>query len=1110
MIQTKVEGSIVSVKGKTQFEFQSNTKPIFSYIVVHNLDLDIKIGDVISVLLSITVPENGEPNVYNGKILNKPLIMVACDKNTIIQFFLNTLGKSTTFFRARKLYETIESNIIAINQAGIMNVGAYLSYMADKWTTTGAEKMLEVFLPLDKSQAIKILTKWKSTHDMRMLKLLGLDDKEIYECDMPLVDLYEKMKTNPYTVAAIPMEKCEIINDIFEHPNDQRDIYCGKILRFVYSKAVGSGWMCVYESLIIKKYTDLHLVKDYLINKFNLVWEEIEMSENKKKTMVYMKENYDAEIFVSKKFANLVNSEPINNNIIPDLSQTNLDDEQKLAVIMALQQNISIITGAAGCGKCLAYGTSLIMFDGTIKEVQNLVQGDMLMGDDSTPRNVLSICQGTDMMYKITPFDNGDSYTVNEQHILSLQNKDNDVIDIPIIDYLNKSEKWKLEWKGYRAEINFGNNESLKYSYLIGLWIVCGYSWLKMKGHGYSYDKARIEHENSAFMEIVKNDALTIGIEIEDAKSKYNYNILNDSFIDYLKYSSIYYKLTEKALSLYKNLAKNDRLKILAGIIDGIGHLDNTIYKIKSICDISRDFILYIARSCGFLSYYLVNEDIICIVGNLHIIPVLKEENKVIKLYNNLEKNYLQTNISVTKLNYGKYYGFELDGNHRFLLGDFTVTHNTKTITETRQFLKMGNILTYSSSFTGKATIRIMQVTNDNTVATLHRMIAKPGEYQGFRHIIFDEASMITIPLLYKFFKTFTHEYAITFIGDVGQLPPIGQGSLMNECIKSETIPKIKLKTNHRVTTEDGEEDLIIANSNRIVNWPEVPYLFKRGSNFLAEESGPEKVIEIIQEFAEGGLSAENLVIISPYNKNLNIINAAAQFIYNHDKKYVVGKNGGSWKIGNNDEIPELSDTRKEICFFVGDRIMQTVNNYSNGIMNGQEGIIEDVNENELLVNFDTKKVIIPLCKRWKKKEYYSENINNDDGENKSTIDSSNITLSYAITVHKSQGSEWEIVIFYMPAGGNINKSFLTRNLIYTGITRAKSLVYMLGNSNTAAAAIANQLPYRCEWLSVRLRQLLPAIYINEKEDSLASIVKEEFKEIEGYELYDDDDYEYD
>ena len=185
MIQTKVEGSIVSVKGKTQFEIRSYIEPISFYTVVHNLDVDIKISDVISVLLSITVPENAEPNVYNGMIINKPLIMVACDKNAIIRFFLNTLGKSTTFFRARELYETIESNI-----AGIMHVGAYLSYMADKWTTTGAEKILEVFLPLDKSHAIKILTKWKATHDMRMLKLLSLDDEGIYECDIPLVDLY--------------------------------------------------------------------------------------------------------------------------------------------------------------------------------------------------------------------------------------------------------------------------------------------------------------------------------------------------------------------------------------------------------------------------------------------------------------------------------------------------------------------------------------------------------------------------------------------------------------------------------------------------------------------------------------------------------------------------------------------------------------------------------------------------------------------------------------------------------------------------------------------------------------------------------------------------------
>lgn len=143
-----------------------------------------------------------------------------------------------------------------------------------------------------------------------------------------------------------------------------------------------------------------------------------------------------------------------------------------------------------GVGKCLAKGTKILMYDGTFKKVEDIIVGDIIMGDDSKPRTILSLARGKEMMYDIIP-SKGEKYTVNESHILSLKvtnigsdrltvlnnkYKSGDIVDISVKDYLTISKTAKHVLKGFRKGVNFENNNK-KLSIpprLLGLWLADG------------------------------------------------------------------------------------------------------------------------------------------------------------------------------------------------------------------------------------------------------------------------------------------------------------------------------------------------------------------------------------------------------------------------------------------------------------------------------------------------------------------------------------------------------------------------------------------------------------------------------------------------------------
>jgi len=396
-----------------------------------------------------------------------------------------------------------------------------------------------------------------------------------------------------------------------------------------------------------------------------------------------------------------------------------------------------------GTGKCHSKGTPIIMSDGSIELVENIKEGDFLMGDDSMPRKVLSIATGQDKMYDIIPVK-GDKYTVNQEHILCLKasgfpkmcrnnhkaninynvqwiqnnefksktftfNQENNnelqmkeeaekfyksilnnpetrdyVIEISVKDYLELSEKKKALLKGYKVPVNFEEKELPFDPYMIGYWL----------GDGTARE-ASITSQDSAVLYYFAQNLPKYKLSLNH-RSVYCYGVTGtgkknqNQFLNTLKELNL---LNNKHIPMiYKCNSRENRLKLLAGLLDSDGHLDNTgsCFEFSQKDETLMDDVIYLARSLGFacykaeknISWTYKGEKNIGTAFRIHIsgsgleeIPTQIPRKKACP--RKQIKDALVTGIKVEYVNEDDYYGFTLDGNCRYLMGDFSVTHNT-------------------------------------------------------------------------------------------------------------------------------------------------------------------------------------------------------------------------------------------------------------------------------------------------------------------------------------------------------------------------------------------------------------------------------------------------
>jgi hypothetical protein len=321
--------------------------------------------------------------------------------------------------------------------------------------------------------------------------------------------------------------------------------------------------------------------------------------------------------------------------------------EYQIAIYEAGQNtnnNLSV-QAVAGSGKCLEKNTLVIMSDGNLKPVQDISVGESVMGPDSTPRKVLSTTSGTSQMYKIVP-EKGEPWVCNDSHILTIyRGRQDQILDVNIQDILNRTrmntfheEDGYTDAKLIRASISFEEKEVVIDPYLLGVWL----------GNENSNNTTMYLHNK-----IIPFEYLT-----------------NSEYV---------------------------RLEVLAGLVDTSGdYCNREIYCITTKLETLRDNILYLCRSLGFAAYSFVKRGefgdyhTISITGNLERVPVRLVDKKAFP--KRQVKSVLRTGFSIEDYGIGEYYGFSLSGDGRFLLGDFTVTHNSTTLFELAQRLE-GNVL---------------------------------------------------------------------------------------------------------------------------------------------------------------------------------------------------------------------------------------------------------------------------------------------------------------------------------------------------------------------------------------------------------------------------------
>jgi superfamily II DNA or RNA helicase len=329
------------------------------------------------------------------------------------------------------------------------------------------------------------------------------------------------------------------------------------------------------------------------------------------------------------------------------------------------------------------------MHDGTVKAAKEIAANDFLMGVDSSPRRVLSVCSGIDKMYRITPL-NGDAFECNEPHILSLvcsgeiskRFTKSSIHNLSVAEYLQLPKSVKHVLKLYKTGVEFPHRETNICPYFMGVWLGDGDSKAPI-----------ITNMDKEIEDYIYEYAAKIGHVVTkrpngDTRAfRYAFKSIKSGWNDGLRGGLTGLKLinNKHIPKQYLINSRAQRLKLLAGLIDTDGYLHHNGYEIFTVSEQLHKDIVYLCRSLGFavsIAEKPTAKGYRITFGGAGVeeIPVLIPRKKASPRQQ--IKNALRCGFEVEYIGTGEYNGFELDGDRLFLLGDFTVTHNTVVFTD--------------------------------------------------------------------------------------------------------------------------------------------------------------------------------------------------------------------------------------------------------------------------------------------------------------------------------------------------------------------------------------------------------------------------------------------
>ncbi|MBF0111995.1 MAG: ATP-dependent RecD-like DNA helicase [Desulfamplus sp.] len=334
---------------------------------------------------------------------------------------------------------------------------------------------------------------------------------------------------------------------------------------------------------------------------------------------------------------------------------------------------------------------------------------------------------------------------------------------------------------------------------------------------------------------------------------------------------------------------------------------------------------------------------------------------------------------------------------------------------------------------TGRAARRLAEVTGKKAF-TLHRLLLYDPDYDLFGRnqdnpldadvVIVDEASMVDTLLMYNLILAMPMNGVLILVGDIFQLPSVGAGNVLSDIINSGVVKLFSLTKIFR----QAELSPIIVNAHSIRNG-QMPSLERKTKGdqlsefYFIESNDPERVVSTITELCSYRIKnafshINEIQVLTPMHKGetgtINLNQKLQQALNSNQSKPLSSK------------IESMGTT-----FMVGDKVMHLKNNYQKDVFNGDIGVIDEIikSENRVVVDYDGRLVDYDI------------------------LELDELTLAYAITVHKSQGSEYQSVVIALTT---MHYPLLQRNLLYTAITRGKELVIIVGSRRAFEIALNN------------------------------------------------------
>ncbi len=357
----------------------------------------------------------------------------------------------------------------------------------------------------------------------------------------------------------------------------------------------------------------------------------------------------------------------------------------------------------------------------------------------------------------------------------------------------------------------------------------------------------------------------------------------------------------------------------------------------------------------------------------------------------------------------------------------------TTLVNSILQILKAKQLKIALCAPTGRAAKRLSESTGLEA-KTIHRLLEVDPQGGGFKKsadnpldchlLVIDEVSMVDVPLMSALLKALPSQSALLLVGDIDQLPSVGPGQVLVDIIDSKRVPVAHLTEVFR----QAALSKIITNAHRVNQglMPMVPDKGELSDFYFIEAQEPEdcikKLLEVVsqrmpQKFNLGPIN--DIQVLCPMNRGgvgARSLNMELQKVLNPNQALKVERFG--W------------------TFAIGDKVMQMVNDYDKEVYNGDIGFVKDINmdANEVIICFEGRDVIY------------------DFGE----LDE--VVLAYATTIHKSQGSEYPAVVIPLMTQ---HYQMLKRNLLYTGMTRGKRLVVIIGQKKALAIAVKDRRSQR-------------------------------------------------